>query len=99
MRLDHLLSMENVAGAERHSAVFDARDSGAKDCCSIFREQSLERQKRVGLTNAGGPPVPIPNTEVKPCSAEDTLPETARENRSRPTQTNRKYAVCLLPEA
>ena len=41
--------------------------------------------QEVGLTNAGGPPVPIPNTEVKPCSAEDTLLETARENRSRPT--------------
>ena len=39
----------------------------------------------VGVINAQGPPVPIPNTEVKLCSAEDTLPATARENRSTPT--------------
>ena len=37
----------------------------------------------VGVDDAGGPPVPIPNTEVKPCSAEDT--RTARENRKMPT--------------
>ena len=39
----------------------------------------------VGVTNAEGPPVPIPNTEVKLSSAEDTRLETARENRSMPT--------------
>ena len=36
----------------------------------------------VSVTNAEGPPVPIPNTEVKLCSGEDTLRETARENSS-----------------
>ena len=41
--------------------------------------------KRVGLTNAEGPPVPIPNTEVKLCSADNTWLATAREDRSRPT--------------
>ena len=41
---------------------------------------------RVGVTNAEGPPVPIPNTEVKLCSGEDTLRETVRENSSMPTQ-------------
>ena len=39
----------------------------------------------VGLFNAQGPPVPIPNTEVKLCGAEDTWREAVRENRSRPT--------------
>ena len=29
-------------------------------------------------------PVPIPNTAVKPAYAEDTWPETARENRALP---------------
>ena len=38
---------------------------------------------------AEGPPVPIPNTEVKLRRAEDTLPETARENRSMPTLRGR----------
>ena len=49
MRLDHLLSMENVAGAERHFAVFDARDSGAKDCCSIFRGNPESEKKKLVL--------------------------------------------------
>ena len=36
----------------------------------------------VGDFNAEGPPVPIPNTEVKLVCAENTWLETARENRS-----------------
>ena len=39
----------------------------------------------VGVTNVEGPPVPIPNTEVKLNSAEDTWMEASRENRSTPT--------------
>ena len=35
----------------------------------------------VGDIDAEGPPVPIPNTEVKLCRAEDTWLATARENR------------------
>ena len=42
-------------------------------------------KRRVGHTNAEGPPVPIPNTEVKLCSAESTMLETAWEGRSWPT--------------
>ena len=41
----------------------------------------------VGVFNGEGPPVPIPNTEVKLTSADDTCLETDRENRSTPTQT------------
>ena len=41
-----------------------------------------------------GPPVPIPNTEVKLRRAEDTLPATARENRSAPT-----FGFCLQRRA
>ena len=41
-----------------------------------------ETLKEVSATNAEGPPVPIPNTEVKLCSGEDTLRETVRENSS-----------------
>ena len=41
---------------------------------------------KVGLTNAEGPPVPIPNTEVKLSSVDNTSRETVREDRSRPTQ-------------
>ena len=43
-------------------------------------------ERIVSVTNAEGPPVPIPNTEVKLCSGEDTLWETTRENSSMLTQ-------------
>ena len=41
----------------------------------------------VGVDDAGGPPVPIPNTVVKLIRAENTWREAAREDRSVPTQT------------
>ena len=40
----------------------------------------------VGVVNGEGPPVPIPNTEVKLTSAENTWLETAWEDRKMPTQ-------------
>ena len=40
----------------------------------------------VGVFNGEGPPVPIPNTEVKLTSAENTCLETDWEDRSMPTQ-------------
>ena len=42
----------------------------------------------VSVINAVGPPVPIPNTEVKRCSGENTWLETAREDNSMLTQKN-----------
>ena len=48
---------------------------------------------RVSVTNAEGPPVPIPNTEVKLCSAEDTRLATARENRSMLTQVPKRFGT------
>ena len=36
---------------------------------------------KVGVDCGEGPPVPIPNTEVKLMCADDTLRVTARENR------------------
>ena len=62
------------------------------ECCIGSRFESLKvhqktytNEKKVSATNAQGPPVPIPNTEVKLCSAEDTKLEAAWENRSMPT--------------
>ena len=81
MRLDHLLSMENVRQVERHWLVFDRRDTKEK---LLFNFQG-PKMRSVGHINAEGPPVPIPNTEVKLCSAESTTPETAWEGRSWPT--------------
>ena len=40
----------------------------------------------VGVEDARGSPVSIPNTEVKPGDAEDTWLVTARKNREMPTQ-------------
>ena len=40
----------------------------------------------VGVFNGEGPPVPIPNTEVKLTSAENTCLATDWEDRSMPTQ-------------
>ena len=42
--------------------------------------------KIVGVFNGEGPPVPIPNTEVKLTSAENTCLATDWEDRSMPTQ-------------
>ena len=53
------------------------------------------KRKAVGVSNAEGPPVPIPNTEVKLCCAEDTYLATDRKNRSMPTHrkvTKIKYS-------
>ena len=47
----------------------------------------------VGVFNGEGPPVPIPNTEVKLTSADNTCLETDREDRSMPTQRTTASAV------
>ena len=47
---------------------------------------------QVSVSNAEGPPVPIPNTEVKLCSAENTCLETDREDRSTLTYSPQKRA-------
>ena len=72
MRLDHLLSMENVVVTQKVTAV---DGDLASICCSIFSDRvkiAISIALEVGAVNAQGPPVPIPNTEVKLCSAEDT---------------------------
>ena len=55
--------------------------------CFSFKsyKDAFPHRKAVGVSNAEGPPVPIPNTEVKLCSAENTYLATDRENRSMPT--------------
>jgi len=54
-------------------------------------------ERKVSVTNAEGPPVPIPNTEVKLCSGENTLRETAREDSS--TLTSGKGTDKTVPKA
>ena len=45
---------------------------------------SAALQKNSGDNSERDPPVPIPNTEVKPFSADGTWLETARESRTLP---------------
>ena len=47
----------------------------------------------VGVDDAGGPPVSIPNTEVKPCSAENSALATECEDRKMPTFDS-EYFLC-----
>ena len=51
--------------------------------CAVVR---VRRKNDIisGGNGEGVPPVPIPNTEVKPFSAESTWLDTAREDRSPP---------------
>ena len=53
---------------------------------ALFSFQGAIFSDVVGVFNDEGPPVPIPNTEVKLISAENTWLEAARENRAVPTQ-------------
>ena len=53
---------------------------------SLFSFQGANLNRVVGVFNGEGPPVPIPNTEVKLTSAENTCLATDWENRSMPTQ-------------
>ena len=55
----------------------------------------IPMNKIVGVDYNEGPPVPIPNTEVKLISAEDTWLETARDNRKMPTHESR-YPIGYL---
>ena len=72
--------MENVVTHENDVTVFDRRETKER---LLFNFQGPSGQ--VGHINAEGPPVPIPNTEVKLCSAESTTLATAWEGRSWPT--------------
>ena len=56
-----------------------------KEVVVQFSRTEVLEEKIVGVINAEGPPVPIPNTEVKLCSGENTLRETVREDSSMPT--------------
>ena len=47
----------------------------------------------IGIGDAEGPPVPIPNTEVKPCSAEDSAMATWCENRKMPISDSEYFFI------
>ena len=47
----------------------------------VYHPCGVPRGFIVGVFNGEGPPVPIPNTEVKLASAENTCLETGRKDR------------------
>ena len=57
----------------------------SKQLCSVFNGHNVFI--KVGVFNAEGPPVPIPNTEVKLCSGENTCLATDRKDSSLLTQS------------
>ena len=65
------------------------RRSGNQD------ERGLHKPyKYSGGNGERDPPVPIPNTEVKPFSADGTWLETARESRSLPDSKKKRLHEC-----
>ena len=54
---------------------------GSKENCQPAEDLDRIVLKKVGVDWGVGPPVPIPNTEVKHISADDTCRATGRENR------------------
>ena len=68
------------------------RFSLANKLFSLFSFQGISLNL-VGVFNGEGPPVPIPNTEVKLTSADNTCLETDREDRSMPTQSRKKLRL------
>ena len=83
--------MENVVEVERHFTVFDERIP--RKTVVQFSGINVKKQQIVGVTNGEGPPVPIPNTEVKLTSVDNTLRATVREDRSTPTRELLERAV------
>ena len=56
----------------------------------------MQKKKIVGVFNDEGPPVPIPNTEVKLISADNTCLATDWKDRSMPTPASEKEAGFLF---
>ena len=73
---------------QREHAAVNRRVVGSSPTWGAIKEYSLST---VGVDDAGGPPVPIPNTEVKPCSAEDSALATGCENRKMPTSDSEYF--------
>ena len=61
-----------------------SRTNCKKRECAVFKVWEIKVHTFSGGDGKRVPPVPIPNTEVKPLSAEGTWLDTAREIRSLP---------------
>ena len=73
------------SGSRRSGGSGGAGSGAGTDLCSFQGTMKKEKENKIsGGNGEREPPVPIPNTEVKPLSAESTWLETARENRTLP---------------
>ena len=65
-----------------------------KKCLTNASEESkMQESREVGVFSGEGPPVPIPNTEVKLTCADNTCLATSREDRSTPTYASLAQSV------
>ena len=77
--------MENVPNAKANGVLTKGKQKTARIRETVVQFSETDEKRIVGPFNAQGPPVPIPNTEVKLCGAENTRREAVREDRARPT--------------
>ena len=73
-----------------HQQAVSAPNLGySKQLSAAVKYMVARERNRVSVSNAEGPPVPIPNTEVKLCCAHNTCLATDREDRSMPTSVSK----------
>ena len=93
-----LCGFQGVCKARRR----EGSESGRRVRWKLRRKARRRAQARriSGDNSLRDPPVPIPNTEVKPQHADGTWLETARESRSSPDPNSRTFirVSCFLME-
>ena len=95
VRVLHWVSVRIPEGAPAGSTGIQTRPIFAKSQAKSRDDEvrrDANKEELVSVSNAKGPPVPIPNTEVKLCSAENTCLETDRKDRSTLTHIKNAYA-------
>ena len=84
--LEKLFEFQLYIGFSKLFEIFLKKGLQFRKRCGIITKPSDETANRiVGVDYNEGPPVPIPNTEVKLVCAENTRLATARDDRLAPT--------------
>ena len=68
-----------------HESLFPCRVCRNRTREGLLLQAAVKSRYIVGVDDVEGPPVPMPNTEVKLNGAEDTWMVTSRKNRKMPT--------------
>ena len=89
MRLDHLLSKEEITFSVRSNPT--KTEEEVKSCCLLLGYQ--DNQEILVAMRPGETPVPIPNTMVKTRTADGTALETVWESRWPPNLKRNKDVV------